>query len=79
MCQMFSVDYDTIDVIDIVANISKYLMKKQYKIMLKFIKQVFIVLLGFTGALARVAKVSGSTKYLSLNNEPSLARPILIK
>ena len=47
--------------------------------MLKFIKQVFIVLLGFTGALACVAKVSGSTKYLSLNNEPSLARPILIK
>ena len=47
--------------------------------MLKFVKQVFVVLLGFTGALARIAKVSGITKYLSLNNEPSLARPILIK
>ena len=47
--------------------------------MLKFIKHVFIILLSFSRSLACLAKVSDHTKYLSLNNEPSLAIPILIK
>ena len=38
--------------------------------MFGFIKQAFIVLLSFSRSLA--------TKYISLNNEPCLARPTLI-
>ena len=45
--------------------------------MFKFIK-AFIVWLGFTGSLARIAKVSDHTKCVSLNNESCLARPNLI-
>ena len=45
--------------------------------MLSFIKQVFIVLLGFIESLAHVAKISDQTKCLSLNDEPCMVRPIL--
>ena len=47
-------------------------------IMFKFIKQAFIVLLSLSVSLARVAKISGSTKCISLNNELCIARPTLI-
>ena len=39
----FYVDYNTIDVSDI-ADIHKYFLKTSYKIILTFIKQVFIVI-----------------------------------
>ena len=45
--------------------------------MLSFIKEVFIVLLGFIESLAHVAKISDQTKCLSLNDEPCMVRPIL--
>ena len=45
--------------------------------MLSFIKQVFIVLLGFIESLVHVAKISDQTKCLSLNDEPRMVRPIL--
>ena len=45
--------------------------------MLSFIKQVFIVLLGFIESLAHVGKISDQTKCLSLNDEPCMVRPIL--
>ena len=47
--------------------------------MLKFKKQDFIALLSFSGSLARVAKISNRTKYISLNNEPCLARTTVIE
>ena len=43
----FSVDYNTVDISNIV-NIRKYLMKKQYKIMFALFKQLFIVTMTFT-------------------------------
>ena len=46
--------------------------------MFKFIKQHFIVLLSFSGLLARVAKVSDRTKCISLNNEPCSANLLLL-
>ena len=46
--------------------------------MFKFIKQVFIALLSFSASIARIASVPDCAKYISLNNEPCLARPILI-
>ena len=42
--------------------------------MFKFIKQAFIVLLNFSGSLGRGARVSESTKCISLNNESCEAR-----
>ena len=44
--------------------------------MFRLIKQVFIVLLSFSSSLARVANIR--TKCLSLNDELSMVRPILI-
>ena len=41
--------------------------------MFSFIKQMFIVLLSFSSCLVR-----DQTKYLSLNDEPCMFRPILI-
>ena len=56
----FSVDYDTLDVSEIV-DIHKYLTKKHdYEIMFGFVKQAFIVLLSLGG--------SSTTKCRSLNN-----------
>ena len=43
--------------------------------MFSFIKQVFTVLLSFSEYLARVAKVSEQTKFLSLNDDPSMIKP----
>ena len=45
--------------------------------MFSIIKQVFIVLLIFIQSLAHVAKVSGRTKCLFLN-DPCMVRPTLI-
>lgn len=45
--------------------------------MLRFIKQAFIELLRFSGSLGCITKVSDRTKYISINNEPSLARHTL--
>ena len=52
--------------------------KEWYKTMFKFIKQAFMLLLSSSGSLARIAKFSDSTKCLSLNNKPCLARATLI-
>ena len=46
--------------------------------MFKFIRLAFIALLSFSELLVRVAKISKSTKSVSLNNESRLARPTLI-
>ena len=43
----FSVDYNTVDISNIV-DIRKYLTKKQYKIMFALFKQLFIVTMTFT-------------------------------
>ena len=53
----FSVDYDSIDVDD-VLDIHEYLMKKQYKIIFRLNKNVFIALLSFSGSLASMANVN---------------------
>ena len=75
-----SVDYNTIDVSNIV-DIYKYLMKKhnkvKKKIMFKLIKEAVIALVN-SGSLSRVAKVSDRTMSICLNNEPCLVRPALI-
>ena len=74
----FSVDYNSIDKSDI-FNSHKYLMtKNNIKKMFSLIKQVLIVLLSFNRSLARVTKVSDRTKYVPLNDEPCIVRPILI-
>ena len=73
----FSVDYNTIHINNDV-NINKYNMKKQYKIVFKFINQNFVELLSYSGSVAHIAKVSDQTKCTSSNNEPCLARPTLI-
>ena len=39
---------------------------------------MFIVLLSFSSSLARIAKVSDQTKFLSLNDEPCMVTPTLI-
>ena len=44
--------------------------------MLQFIKEVFTVLLILWKSLSCMAKASGSTKCISLNNKPCLDRPI---
>ena len=46
--------------------------------MFKFIKQSVIALFSFTGSLARVNEVSDHAKYVSLSNEPCIARSTLI-
>ena len=46
--------------------------------MFKFIKQSVIALFSFTRSLARVNKVSDHAKYVSLSNEPCIARSTLI-
>lgn len=46
--------------------------------MVKFVKQVFIALLNFSGLLAHVAKVFNGTKCISLDNELGVARSNLI-
>ena len=46
--------------------------------MFSFIKQVFILLLSFISALARVAMVSDRTKCLFLNDYPCMVRLTLI-
>ena len=53
----FSVDYDSIDVND-VSDIHEYLMKKQYKIIFRLYKQVFITLLSFSESLPSMANVN---------------------
>ena len=69
-CVSFTVDYDAIDKSNII-NIHKYVMlKKQYKIMFRLIKQVLFALLPFSESLA--------TKCVSLNNEPCITRSTLI-
>ena len=62
----FSINYNTTDVSDV----HKYWMKKQYERMFWWIKQVFIVLVTFSGSLA--------AKSMFLNGEPYLARPTVI-
>ena len=51
---------------------------KTYKILFKFTKQGLIVLLSFSGSLARIAKVSDRTKCILLNNEPWSASLFLL-
>ena len=46
--------------------------------MFKFIEPSFFALLCFSGSLAWIAKVSDSTKYIFLNNEPCLVKPTLV-
>ena len=46
--------------------------------MFSLIKQVFILLLSFSGSLTRVAKVSNRTKCLLLNDEPWTVRSTVI-
>ena len=46
--------------------------------MFSLTKQMFIVLLSCSESLARVAKVSDRTKYVPLNDEPSMIRPTFI-
>ena len=68
----FSIDYDSIDVDDIL-DIHKIWWKTWYKILFRFVKKLFIELLRFGGSL-----VSGSVKCVSINNEPCLVRSTLI-
>ena len=42
---------------------------KWKRIILKFIKEVFIALLSFSGSLARVPKVSDYRKYISISKQ----------
>ena len=46
--------------------------------MFSLIKQVFIVLFSFSNSLACIARISDRTTYMSLNDEPYMARPTLI-
>ena len=46
--------------------------------MFSFIKQLFILLLSFISALARVAMISDRTKCLFLNDDPYMVRLTLI-
>ena len=46
--------------------------------MLKFVKESVIALLGSTGSLACIAKVSDRAKCISPNNGPCIARSTLI-
>ena len=46
--------------------------------MFSFIKQLFILLLSFISALARVAMISDRTKCLFLNDDPCMVRLTLI-
>ena len=46
--------------------------------MLRFIKEVFITLLTFSGSLAGMVNVSNFKRCTSLNNQPCMARPTLI-
>ena len=46
--------------------------------MLKFVKLAFLGLLSLWESLALVAQNSDYTKSISLNNDPSLARPTLV-
>ena len=70
---IFSVDYNTVDVSDILE-IHKYFMKRRNIVeMPGFIRQTFtalvLVLLGFKGSLA--------TKCISTNNQSYMIRPML--
>ena len=47
--------------------------------MLGLIKQVFIVILSFSSSLARAAKFSDETKYVSLYSKPCMPRSTLLK
>ena len=71
----FSVDHCAVDKLEIL-NIHKYLMVKsnikQYKIMFRLIKQIFIALLTFSGSLASTVYVSNHTKCISLYNQPCM-------
>ena len=74
----FSVDYNTIDVSDIIDN-DKYLLKKKkkHKTIFVLIIKAFISLSNFNGSTATVFKVSDSTKCISLNNQQSIIRSTL--
>ena len=67
----FSADYNSTDKSDLL-NIHKYL-QNIHKIILNFIKEVFIVLLSFNSSSAR-----NQTKCLFLNDEPYLVRSTFI-
>ena len=60
ICKIFQLI--TIDESDIIKHSQVLNGKEQYKLMSSFIKQVLIVLLSFSSALARVAKVSDQIK-----------------
>ena len=60
MCMIFQ--SITIDESDIIKHSQVFNGKEQYKLMSSFIRQVLIVLLSFSSALARVAKVSDQIK-----------------
>ena len=46
--------------------------------MFEFIKQVFIILLSFSGSLASMASIFNFETCISLNNQPCMTRPTLI-
>ena len=46
--------------------------------MFSLIKQVFIVLLGFSGSLASIVNASNHTKCTFLNNQQCMTQPTLI-
>ena len=51
---------------------------EQYEIIFRLIKQVFIVLLSFTGSFTNIVNASDHTKYISLSNQQCLTWPNLI-
>ena len=72
----YTVDYDSTDVND-VLHIHIHLKKKQHK-MFRFVKQVLIALLRFSGSLVTIVNVSNFATFISLNNPPCMSRPFLI-
>ena len=73
----FPAYYDRIGVDDIL-DIHKYLIKKQYKIIIRLIKKVFVALLSFSRSLGRMVDVSNFTTCISLNIQICMTRLTLI-
>ena len=74
----FSFYHSTVKKVDI-HNFYEYLMNKNnIKITFGFIKQVFITLLSFSRLLASVTSVPNFTTFISLNDQPCMARLILL-
>ena len=71
----FSVDYNTLDVSDIVDTHLHLMKNKQYKIILW---NNLYNIKSFSRSLDCVVKVSDCKKCIYLNNGPSLVRPTLI-